>query len=181
MSGRLKGLEDRAERSFFTSGPELPSAPATAELVERVMTLRGAMEEVKPMDRPVESAPCAPPRDDPRVFPFVPMVSESTMLGERAPPAGSMREEHVVVDQRNPTRETFAAARGSADLNGSCSVCGREDPHHGSTSQRRSPRKGTWKRPPQREPVGERPCYGDSSPSKIPTPWGSGGTGPLPM
>ena len=57
MSGRLKGLEDRAERSFFTSGPQLPAALATAELVERVMPLRGAIEEVKPMDRPVESAP----------------------------------------------------------------------------------------------------------------------------
>ena len=57
MLGRLKGLEDRSERSSFTSGPELPAALVTVELVERVMTLRGAKEEVKPMDRPVESAP----------------------------------------------------------------------------------------------------------------------------
>ena len=45
MSGRLKGWEDRAERSSFTSGPQLPAAQATAQLRERVMTLRGAMEE----------------------------------------------------------------------------------------------------------------------------------------
>ena len=63
------------------------------------------------MDRPVESAPYTPPRVDPRVLPFVPMVSESTMLGERAPPAGSTREERVVGDLRGPTRETSAAAR----------------------------------------------------------------------
>ena len=111
MSGCLKGLEDTAERSSFTSGPELPAAPATAELMERVMTLRGPMEEVKPMDRPVESAPYAPLRVDPRVLPFVPMFSESTMLGERVPPAGSMREEHAVVDLRNPSRETAVAVR----------------------------------------------------------------------
>ena len=111
MSGRLKGLEDGAERSSFTSGPELPAAPATAELVERLMTLRGSMEEVKPMDRPVESAPYAPPRVDPRVLPVVFMTSESTVLGERGPPAGSMREKHVVGDLRSSTRETSAAAR----------------------------------------------------------------------
>ena len=112
MSGRLKGLEDRAERSSLTCGPERPAAPATAELVERLTTLRGAMEEVKPMDRPVESAPYVPPRVDPRVLLFVPMFSESTMLGERAAPTWSMRAEHVFVDLRNLTRETSAAARG---------------------------------------------------------------------
>ena len=92
MSGRLKGLEDRAERSSFTSGPGLPAAPATAELVERVMTLREAMEEVKPMDRPLESAPYTPPRVDPRLLRSVPMSSKSTMLGDGAPPMGPCRK-----------------------------------------------------------------------------------------
>ena len=41
MSGRLKRLE---ELQPLASGPELPARPATAELVERVETLRSAME-----------------------------------------------------------------------------------------------------------------------------------------
>ena len=106
MLERLKGLEDRNKRTSFTSGPELPAAPAIAKLVERV---RGAIEVVKSMDCPVESAPYAPSRLEPPVLPFVSMFSESTMLCERKPQAGSMREEHVVVDLRNPTRETSAA------------------------------------------------------------------------
>ena len=66
MSGRLKRLE---ERQPLTSGPELPAKPAAAELVERVKTLRSAMD--KPMGGPAE-APSAPPRVDPaacRLFP----------------------------------------------------------------------------------------------------------------
>ena len=47
MSGRLKRLE---ELQPLASGPELPTRPATAELVERVKTLRSAME--KPMGGP---------------------------------------------------------------------------------------------------------------------------------
>ena len=73
MSRRLKRLE---ELQPLTSGPELPAKPAAAELVERVKTLRGAME--KPMGGPAE-APYAPPRVDPGALPFVPMFSESTM------------------------------------------------------------------------------------------------------
>ena len=42
MSGRLKRLE---ELQPLASGPELPAKPAAAELVERVKTLRGAMEK----------------------------------------------------------------------------------------------------------------------------------------
>ena len=76
MSGRLKRLE---ELQPLASGPELPAKPAAAELVERVKTLRSAME--KPMGGPAE-APYAPPRVDPGALPFVPMFSESTMLGE---------------------------------------------------------------------------------------------------
>ena len=41
MSGRLKRLE---ELQPLASGPELPAKPAAAELVERVKTLRSAME-----------------------------------------------------------------------------------------------------------------------------------------
>ena len=81
MSRRLNGLGDGSERSSFTPGPELPATSVTVELEERVMILSVAMEEVKPMDRPLESAPYAPLRVDPRVLPFVPMFSESTMLG----------------------------------------------------------------------------------------------------
>ena len=186
MSGRLKGLEDRAERSSFTSDPELPAAPATAELVEWVRTLRGAMEEVKPMDRPVESAPYAPPRVDTRVLPFVPMFSESSMLGERKPPAGSMREEHVVVDLRNPTRETSAAAR---DLPTSTAhaVYAEEEIHtmealakegaDGHAHGRCQPSENLW----AKEPATGIRTAGGSSFSKIAAPWGLGGTGPLPM
>ena len=47
MSGRLKRLE---ERQPLTSAPELPAKPAAAELVERVKTLRSAMD--KPMGGP---------------------------------------------------------------------------------------------------------------------------------
>ena len=76
MSGRLKRIE---ELQPLASGPELPARPATAELVERVKTLRSAMEQ--PMGGPAE-APYAPPRVDPAALPFVPMFSESIMLGE---------------------------------------------------------------------------------------------------
>ena len=89
MSGRLKRLEDLQP---LASGPELPARPATAELVERVKTLRGAVEQ--PMGGPAE-APYAPPPVDPGALPFVPMFSESIMLGEHTAPAGSMREEHA--------------------------------------------------------------------------------------
>ena len=90
MSGRLKRLE---EVQPLASGPELPAKPAAAELVERVKTLRSAMD--KPMGGPAE-APYAPPRVDP-------MFSESTMLGEQTAPAGSMREGHATTDPRSLT------------------------------------------------------------------------------
>ena len=47
MSGRLKRLE---ELQPLASGPELPAKPAAAELVERVKTIRSAMD--KPMGGP---------------------------------------------------------------------------------------------------------------------------------
>ena len=43
MSGRLKRIE---ELQPLASGPELPARPATAELVERVKTLRSTMEKI---------------------------------------------------------------------------------------------------------------------------------------
>ena len=64
MSGRLRRLE---ERQALASGPELPAKPAAVELVERVKTLRSAME--KPMGGPAE-APYAPPRVDPGALPL---------------------------------------------------------------------------------------------------------------
>ena len=103
-SGRLKRLEE----SPLASGPELPARPATAELVERVKTLRSAME--KPMGGPAE-APYAPPRVDPGVLLFVPMFSESIMLREHTAPAGSRREGHATMDLRSPTVEMSHAAR----------------------------------------------------------------------
>ena len=105
MSGHLKNLE---ERQPLTSGPELPPKPAAAELVERVKTLRSAMD--KPMGGPAE-APYAPPRVDPGALLFVPMFSESTMLGEHTAPAGSMREGHVTTDPRSLTVQMSHAAQ----------------------------------------------------------------------
>ena len=81
-SGRLKRLE---ELQPLASGPELPAKLAAAELVQRVKTLRSAME--KPMGSPAK-APYAPPRVDPGALPFFPMFSESIMLGHRLGPCG---------------------------------------------------------------------------------------------
>ena len=105
MSGRLKRLE---ESQPLASGPELPAKPAAAELLERVKTLRSAMD--KPMGGPAE-ATYAPPRVDPGALPFVPMFSESTMLGEHTAPAGSMREGHVTRDPRSLTVQMSHAAQ----------------------------------------------------------------------
>ena len=105
MSGRLRRLE---ERQPLVSGPELPAKPAAVELVERVKTLRSAME--KPMGGPAE-APYAPPRVDPGALPFVPLFSESTMLGEHTAPAGSRREGHVATDPRSLTVQMSHAAQ----------------------------------------------------------------------
>ena len=105
MSGRLKRLE---ELQPLASGPELPAKPAAAELVERVKTLRSAME--KPMGGPAE-APYAPARVHPGALPFVPMFSESTMLGEQTAPAGSMREGRATTDLRSLTVQMSHAAQ----------------------------------------------------------------------
>ena len=105
MSGRLRRLE---ERQPLASGPELPAKPAAVELVERVKTLRSTME--KPMGGPAE-APYAPPRVDPGALPYVPLFSESTMLGEHTAPAGSMREGRVTTDPRSLTVQMSHAAQ----------------------------------------------------------------------
>ena len=64
----------------------------------------------KPMGGPAE-APYAPPRVDPGALPFVPMFSESTMLGEQTAPAGSTREWHATTDPRNLTVQMSHAAQ----------------------------------------------------------------------
>ena len=96
MSGRLKRLE---ESQPLASGPRLPAKTAAAELVERVKTLRSAME--KPMGGPAE-APYAPLRVDPGVLPFVLLFSESIMLGEHTALVGSMREEQATTVECGP-------------------------------------------------------------------------------
>ena len=105
LSGRLKRLE---ELQPLALGPELPSKPAAAELVEPVKSLRSAMEH--PMGGPAE-APYTPPRVDPGALLFVPMFSESIMLGEQTAPAGSMREERATTDLRSMTVQMSHAAQ----------------------------------------------------------------------
>ena len=123
MSGRLKRLE---ELQPLASCPELPARPATAELVERVKTLRGAME--KPMGGPAE-APYAPPRVDLGALPFVPMFSESIMLGEHTAPAGSMREEHATTDLRSLTVQMSHAAQDPPTTTTAHAVYAEEEIH----------------------------------------------------
>ena len=153
MSGRLKRL---GERQPLTSGPELLAKPAAAELVEQVKTLRSAMD--KPMGGPAE-APYAPPRVEPGALPFVPMFSESTMLGEHAAPAGSMREGHVTTD---PDGTDVPRRPGSTDhYDCPCSLCGRGDPEPDHAGANHGKRRWTWSRSSRRKRVGEGPQYGD--------------------
>ena len=179
MSGRLKRLE---ELQPLASGPELPASPATAELVERVKTLRSTME--KPMGGPAE-APYTPPRVDPGALPFVPMFSESIMLGEHTAPAGSMREEHATTDLRSlmvqmshaaqdqpiaTTAHAVYAEEGNKNMQGR--TMGRADGHGrghpGGNLWVKDPNTGIW-------------TAGGASPSRIPNPMGSGPTGPHSM
>ena len=182
MWGRLKRLE---ERQPLTSGPELPAKPAAAELVERVKTLRSAMD--KPIGGPAE-APYAPLRVDPGALPFVPMFSESTMLGEHTAPAGSMREGHATTDPRSltvlmshaaaqdpPTTTTAHAVYAEEEIQshtmqgrtmGSADGHGRG--HPGGNLWSKDSATGIW-------------TAGGASPSCIPNPMGSGRTGPHSM
>ena len=178
MSGPLKRLE---ELQPLASGPELPAWPATAELVERVKTLRSAMD--KPMGDPAE-APYAPPRVDPGALPFVPMFSESIILGEPTAPAGSMREEHATTNlgsltvqmshaaQDPPTTTTAHAVYAEEEIQPQTMqgrTMGRADGHGrghpGRNLRVKDPTTGIW-------------TAGGASPSRIPNPMGSGPTGP---
>ena len=181
MSGRLKRLE---EVQPLASGPELPAKPAAAELVERVKTLRSAMD--KPMGGPAE-APYAPPRVDPGALPFVPMFSESTMLGEHTAPAGSMREGHVTTDPRSlmvqmshaaqdlPITTTAHAVYAEEEIQSQTmqgrtmgSADGHGRGHPGGNLWAEDPNTGIW-------------TADGASPSRIPNPMGSGPTGPHSM
>ena len=181
MSGRLKRLE---ELQPLASGPELPAKPAAAELVQRVKTLRSAMD--KPMGGLAE-APYAPPRVDPGALPFVPMFSESTMLGEHTAPAGSMREGHVTTDPRSLTVQMSHAAQDllitttahavyaeeeiqSQTMQGRTmgSADGHGRGHPGGNLWAKDPNTGIW-------------TADGASPSRIPNPMGSGRTGPHSM
>ena len=181
MSGRLKRLE---ELQPLASGPELPAKPAAAELVEWVKTLRSAMD--KPMGGPAE-APYAPPRVDPDALPFVPMFSESTMLGEHTAPAGSMREGHVTTDPRSLTVQMSHAAQDLPITTTAHAVYAEEE-IQSQTMQGRTmgsadgqgrghPGGNLWAKDPN---TGIWTAYG-ASPSRIPNPMGSGPSGPHSM
>ena len=179
MSGRLKRIE---ELQPLASGPELPARPATAELVERVETLRSTVE--KPMGGPAE-APYVPPRVEPGALPFVPMFSESIMLGKHTAPAGSMREEHATTDPRSLTVQMSHAAQCPPTAMTAHAVCAEEEiqtmqgrtmgrayrhgpGHPGGNLWVKDPTMGIW-------------TAGGASPSRIPNPIGSGPTGPHSM
>ena len=181
MSGCLKRLE---EVQLLASGPELSAKLAAAELAERVKTLRSAKD--KPMGGPAE-APYAPPRADPGALPFVPMFSESTMLGEHTAPAGSMREGHVTTDPRSltvqmshaaqdlPTTTTAHAVYAEEEIQSQTmqgrtkgSADGHGRGHPGGNLWMKDPNTGIW-------------TAGGASPSRIPNPMGSGPTGPHSM
>ena len=174
MSGRLKRLE---ERQPLTSGPEVPAKPAAAELVERVKTLRSAL------GGPAEALG-APPRVDPGALPFVPMFSESTMLGEQTAPAGCMREGPVTTDPRSLTVQMSHAAQDLLTTTTAHAVYAEEE-IQSQTMQGRTmgsvdghgrghPGGNLWAKDPN---TGVRTA-GGASPSRIPSPMGSGPTGP---
>ena len=182
MSGRLKRLE---EPQPLASGPELPAKPAAAELVERVKTLRSAMD--KPMGGPAE-APYAPPRVDPGALPFVPMFSESTMLEEHTAPAGSMREGHVATDPRSLTVQMSHAAQDLPVTTNVVVYAEEEIQIQNQTMQGRT--MGSADKHGRGHPSGnlwaKNPSTGiwtadGASPSRIPNPMSSGPTGPHSM
>ena len=179
MSGRLKRLE---ELQPLASGPELPARPATAELVEWVKTLRSAMD--KPMGGPAE-ATYAPPRVDPGALPFVPMFSESIMLGEHTAPTWSMREEHATTDLRSQTVQMSHDAQDQPIATTVHAVYAEEEiqtvqgrtmaradghgrGHPGGNLWVKNPTTGIW-------------TAVRASPSRISNPMGSGPTGPHSM
>ena len=172
MSGRLKRLE---ELQPLASGPELPARPATAELEERVKTLRSAMD--KPMGGPAE-APYAPPRVDPGALPFVPMFSESKMLGEHTALAGSMREEHATTDLRSLTVQMSHAAQDPRTTTTAHAVYAEEEIQHQTVQGRTMGRAdGHGRGHPGgslwvKDPTTGIWTAGGASPSRIPKPHG---------
>ena len=138
------------------------------------------------MGGPAE-APYAPPRVDPGALPFVPMFSESIMLGEQTAPAGSMPVGRATTDLRSlmvqmshaaqdpPTTTTAHAAYAEEEIQsqtmqgrtmGSADRHGRG--HPGGNLWVKDPNTGIW-------------TAGGPSPSGIPKPMGSGPTGPHSM
>ena len=178
MSGHLRRLE---ELQPLASGAELPAKPAAVELEERVNTLRSAME--KPMGGPAE-ARYTPPRVDPGALPFVPMFSESTMLGEQTAPAGSMREGHATTDPRSLMVQMSHATQDPPPTTTAYAVYAEEEIQN-QTMQGRTmgsadghgrghPSGNLWAKDPN---AGIWTADG-ASPSRIPNPMGSGPTGP---
>ena len=140
----------------------------------------------KPMGGPAE-APYAPPRVDPGALPFVPMFSESTMLGEHTAPAGSMREGHVTTDPRSLTVQMSHAAQDLPITTTAHAVYAEEE-IQSQTMQGRTvgsadghgrghPSGNLWAKDPN---TGIWTADG-ASPSRIPNPMGSGPTGPHSM
>ena len=82
----------------------------------------------KPMGGPAEALD-APPRVDPGALPFVPVFSESIMLGEHTAPAGSMREEHATTDPRSLTVQMSHAAQDPPTTTTAHAVYAEEEIH----------------------------------------------------
>ena len=152
MSGRLKRLE---ESQPLASGPELPAKPAAAELLQRVKTLKSAME--KPMGRPAE-APYAPPR----VSPGCAAVCSSIQRIPNARGAYGTGRVHAGRARNHGPEEpdgTDVPCRPGSTDHYDCpsSLCGRGDPtpDHAEASHGKGQR--TWSRPSRWKPVGEGP------------------------
>ena len=142
------------------------------------------------MDKPMGSlaeAPYAPPRVDPGALLFVPMFSESTMVGEHTAPAGSMREGHVTTDPRSLTVQMSHAAQDLPITTTAHAVYAEEE-IQSQTMQGRTmgSADGHGRGHPSRNLWAEDPntgiwTAGGASPSSIPNPMGSGPTGPHSM
>ena len=135
----------------------------------------------KPMGGPAE-APYAPPRVDLGALLFLPMFSESIMLGEHTAPAGSMREEHATTDPRSLTVQMSHAAQDPPTTTTAHAVFAEEEIH---TMQERTmgradgygrahPGGDLW----VKDPTTGIWTAGGASPSRIPKPMGSDPTGP---
>ena len=136
------------------------------------------------MGGPAE-APYAPLRGDPGALPFVPMFSESKMLGEHTAPAGSMREEHATTDLRSLTVQMSHAAQDAPTAMTAHAVYAEEEIQtmQGRTMGRadghgRGHPGGSL---PVKDPTTEIWTAGGASPSRIPNPMSSGPTGPHSM